>query len=63
MILMKAAGDAGERFVRASELSRLPVFVGQHCIFPFKYDLHIQYAFKYNMSLILLGCLATNFVA
>jgi hypothetical protein len=65
MILMKAADEAGECLVRASELSRLSicVFAGHHGTCPFKFDLHIQYAFRYTMSLILLECLATNFVA
>ena len=65
MILMKAADEAGECLVRVSELSRLSicVFPGHHGTCPFKCDLHIQYAFRYNMSLILLECLATNFVA
>jgi hypothetical protein len=65
MILMKAAGEAGECLVRASELSRLSicVFAGHHRTCPLKCDLHIQHAFRYTMSLILLECLATNFVA
>jgi hypothetical protein len=65
MILMKAADEAGECLVRASELSRLSicVFAGHHGTCPFKCDLHIQYAFRYTMSLLLLECLATNFVA
>lgn len=32
-----------------------------HC--PFKCDLHIRYAFRYTMSLLLLECIATSFVA
>jgi hypothetical protein len=65
MILMKAADEAGEYLVRASELSRLSicVFAGHRGTCPFKCDLHIQLVFRYTMYLILLECLATNFVA
>src|SRR5260370_41150773 len=65
MILMKCAAEAGEFLVRSSELRYLPVsvFAGHHGTCPFKCDLHIQYVFRYTMSLIVLECLATNFVA
>jgi hypothetical protein len=62
---MKTADEAGECLILASELSCLSVcvFAGHHGTCPFKCDLHIQYAFRYTMSLILLEWLATNFVA
>ena len=65
MILMKAADEAGECLVRASELSRLSicVFAGHRGTCLFKCDLHIHLAFRYTMYLILLECLATNFDA
>jgi hypothetical protein len=49
-------------FGPASELSRLPVcvFAGHHGTCPFKCDLHIQYAFRYTLSLILLRWLSEN---
>jgi hypothetical protein len=60
---MKAADEARECLVRAFELSRLSISAGHHGTRPFKYDLHMQYDFRYTMSLILLERLTTNFVA
>jgi hypothetical protein len=34
-------------------LDRVCVFAGHHGTWPFKRDLHIQYAFRYTMSFIL----------
>jgi hypothetical protein len=49
MILMKAADDPGECFVRASELTCLHVcvFAGHHCTFPFKVWFQIHYVLYY----------------